>query len=693
LVADAVPYFEHFRFFLDNISRGVYPLWDPTRNWGFPMELFLRRIGSYNPFFLLILFSHKMGLPYTQAYLAFLTVYFLAGMVGFYFLAKQIFRDTQIAVLAYMLLLFSALGTRVFDSYLMLTFVPMVWFFYFLSAFFEKPERYSFLGMVFTLMLLVTTYVPFYFLVIFLSFSLCFALIYPKELKIFFIRLWKFSRENKIFVFLCLAALLLALVPGFLFYREGISGQLAIPGRHAQSTERNVLAVGDEHIGSWGIMEDLFYAGYYLDLRAYQFGILYIPVFAYVLFFLGTITAVNKRIILFLTWGGIIFLMGSPHGLAVHQFLKEHVFFFKYFRNLHYFLWLVLLPIFVLFVAEQLRLLLDFHLRSRSAKLGIIVFVAFIHGGLLWFLSGNRYVLVSTNLVVVLSFLFFVFYFLGWLRSKGVIFTLCLLGLVVIQPVEVYRYLTRRAVVYDIKDSYRYLVPYLNVQLPTEAERQRLLNDNGLSGPTIPLKNESKTIPNIYAGAKGINFLIENIDYGVFKKYVAPKFLVYDRVQNVSEKDIDMKRIEQAMAHFENVAFISSDGVSWEQPLGGDTLPHPVMQAGIISENSQELQLLEYDVNFIKVRTHFNTRKFLVYNDSFYNGWEAFINGKKTDIWRANFAFKGIWLPPGENFVSFHFGARWRYVFNYFLMGVFCLVCVCFLRSWFKYFKQGIVVE
>ena len=52
LFEDARPYYEHFKFYFDNLSRGIYPLWDPIRQWGVPNEFFLRRIGSFNPFFI-----------------------------------------------------------------------------------------------------------------------------------------------------------------------------------------------------------------------------------------------------------------------------------------------------------------------------------------------------------------------------------------------------------------------------------------------------------------------------------------------------------------------------------------------------------------------------------------------------------------------------------------------------------------
>ncbi len=48
----------------------------------------------------------------------------------------------------YLILLFSALGTRLFDSYMMLVTVPLIWFFYFLIAFTQTPRKHLFLGMV-----------------------------------------------------------------------------------------------------------------------------------------------------------------------------------------------------------------------------------------------------------------------------------------------------------------------------------------------------------------------------------------------------------------------------------------------------------------------------------------------------------------------------------------------------------------
>ena len=46
LQGDARNYYEHFKFFLDNMRHGVYPMWESTRQFGVPAEFFMRRIGE-----------------------------------------------------------------------------------------------------------------------------------------------------------------------------------------------------------------------------------------------------------------------------------------------------------------------------------------------------------------------------------------------------------------------------------------------------------------------------------------------------------------------------------------------------------------------------------------------------------------------------------------------------------------------
>jgi uncharacterized membrane protein YfhO len=39
-------------------------------------------------------------------------------------------------------------------------------------------------------------------------------------------------------------------------------------------------------------------------------------------------------------------------------------------------------------------------------------------------------------------------------------------------------------------------------------------------------------------------------------------------------------------------------------------------------------------------------------SDAYYPGWKAYVDGEKTDIFRANLAFRAIRVPPGRHTVS-----------------------------------------
>ena len=50
----------------------------------------------------------------------------------------------------------------------------------------------------------------------------------------------------------------------------------------------------------------------------------------------------------------------------------------------------------------------------------------------------------------------------------------------------------------------------------------------------------------------------------------------------------------------------------------------------------------------------------MVAADAWYPGWQAVVNGRKTDVLRVNFLFKGVVVPPGPVKVEFDYAPGWR---------------------------------
>src|ERR1700733_7891392 len=93
LAGDAFYCYWDDRFFLDNISHGVYPLWNPGYAGGVPWNFFLRRMGEENPFLWIITGLKCIGISAMQAHTIFLVLYYFLGLVGFWLLARLFLKD------------------------------------------------------------------------------------------------------------------------------------------------------------------------------------------------------------------------------------------------------------------------------------------------------------------------------------------------------------------------------------------------------------------------------------------------------------------------------------------------------------------------------------------------------------------------------------------------------------------------
>jgi hypothetical protein len=72
------------------------------------------------------------------------------------------------------------------------------------------------------------------------------------------------------------------------------------------------------------------------------------------------------------------------------------------------------------------------------------------------------------------------------------------------------------------------------------------------------------------------------------------------------------------------------------------------------SKNSEDLstesvEFVEYSRNEEILRINTDGDKILVISETFYPGWKAFLDGTQTKIYRANFAFKAVFIPEGEH--------------------------------------------
>jgi hypothetical protein len=80
-------------------------------------------------------------------------------------------------------------------------------------------------------------------------------------------------------------------------------------------------------------------------------------------------------------------------------------------------------------------------------------------------------------------------------------------------------------------------------------------------------------------------------------------------------------------------------------PSGADTVGH--------REREERVEVLEYHNNSVSLEVSLARPKFLFMSESYYPGWKAYVDGDERRIYRANYAFRAVFLEPGDHRVDF----------------------------------------
>ncbi len=95
------------------------------------------------------------------------------------------------------------------------------------------------------------------------------------------------------------------------------------------------------------------------------------------------------------------------------------------------------------------------------------------------------------------------------------------------------------------------------------------------------------------------------------------------------------------------------------------------LSTDVIEAQNDRIQLLTYSDREITLTTESEKKSFLVLSDIFYPGWVAYVDGKKTSIYQANIAFRGIPVSEGKHSITFKYEPR-----SYLLGSVLSLVSI-----------------
>jgi hypothetical protein len=624
------------KFYFNNLLNGVVPLWEPFISLGRPFYA-IAICNLFNPVTLLVPLLKILGVNYAQAFVAYMVVYFFIGCAGFYFLAKEILQDRCMAYVAYVALMFSSLGASMFTQFTFLEMVvPGIWFFFFLVRFARRKDRGSFVGLSFSIMILISSYLPFYFMTVFLFFLLGVVFLYFKATRAFCRDFFQFILKNWRLSLFCLIGIVMAAAPLLAYKVLDSGGDVVAPGRHCQYSsaeecyERTMGRQGgmsyDEitRSGTLGERLDMQYLFGHLDKITYgSDSFLLLPFWIYVILGLSLLLPLRRLTVLLsvMAMGVGLTALGSASGLF--GFLYRHIFFFAYFRNL-FFLGAFLMPVLILLASYQLQLLLNTDPQSSSAKKVVILGVVAFHGCCFWFLRHFEGVPLISYVTLGLSTTAFCLYYFGLARAPLKVWTAIFAVILVLQPALVLKAYALNAGEFATNLPSMHVKPAFSWMRPLKAA-----------------VNNSRLYQFVH---------YEDFWYDM-SMTDAPPTVGYP--QSAARWTFDLSEHTQAAA--------LADYAQYKIVLYDDT--HP--QGRPISGPGPELDVDHFDTNTLRLRTNFSKPTLLVYNDSYTTSWKAALDGMPVELLRSNQAFKGIKVPAGEHVAEFSYhppGGSWVYL-------------------------------
>ena len=246
----------------------------------------------------------------------------------------------------------------------------------------------------------------------------------------------EFFQKNKVLVLLSLMVLVFSFFPIINFFHNSTRGQIVLPYRHGGAASQNTLAVAHQTV-DWGAVEDLMYSFYFSNLRLYKFAVVYVPFFSIIIFVLGLFGTISRRAVFMFLLGIVLFCCIVPHGLPFYDFFYRHLFFLKYFRNLHFFIWFFLIPLFVLLALEHWKMFTEIKIGTPKQKWFLLLYVVSVHFMAFLFVWYRKDAVPSTYVTVFLSLVLWSLIVLKQLKTNAWGFALLTL-VVLVQPLESY---------------------------------------------------------------------------------------------------------------------------------------------------------------------------------------------------------------------------------------------------------------
>jgi uncharacterized membrane protein YfhO len=289
---------------------------------------------------------------------------------------------------------------------------------------------------------------------------------------------------------------------------------------------------------------------------------------------------------------------------------------------------------------------------------------------------------IALGLVIVTSLGLFLYSY-GWLNNKKTIMLL-MLAIVVF---DLFAFGSRYMVTFDCNDAFwdKDAVSFLNqdkgrfrvIAPGTEANSGMANRIETLSGyDTIMIKRYSEYInlsqsqspaaPNLWVDITHLSRLTDlfNAKYILLNAKTGLEGNSFKRVfrNGVSEVYQNLNAFPRAFV-VHGAKFISDKQAIFQELTSKDFDPgsYTILEEELIdfpnvpSNHSPQPEIVSYASNRIMIEANLNHPGLLVLGDAYYPGWKAFVDGRETTIYKANYVMRAVKLPKGRHSVEFYY--------------------------------------
>jgi hypothetical protein len=117
------------------------------------------------------------------------------------------------------------------------------------------------------------------------------------------------------------------------------------------------------------------------------------------------------------------------------------------------------------------------------------------------------------------------------------------------------------------------------------------------------------------------------------------RFLLFSRVKGVPDEKSMIEKLLDRTIDLRQELIVLSKGMQLENAKAA----------------TDKVEVVSYQPNHVVLKCETGQEAFLYVSDTFYPGWRAYVDGKRTEIVRANLAFRAVRVPQGGHTVSFRY--------------------------------------